>query len=125
MRLNRGVPKELAEIELSERQSCLVRKGDMSLVGFRDRRHVYVLTTKLPANFIEKTVYHKGGHETYYLKPKHIHHYNESMGDVDAVDQALEPYNCARKSYTWFKKLGLHIIHRMLLNANVFYNIYK
>ncbi|GBM34559.1 hypothetical protein AVEN_77524-1 [Araneus ventricosus] len=55
IQLNRGVPKELAEIELSERQSCFVRQGDMLLVRFRDRRDVYVLTTKLSATFVEKT----------------------------------------------------------------------
>ncbi len=43
------------------------------------------------------------------------------MGAVDAIDQALEPYNCARKSYTWLKKLGFHMIDKMVLNANVFY----
>ena len=39
------------------------------------------------------------------------------MGSVDKTDQMLQPYNPARKSYTWFKKMGIHVASRMLLNA--------
>ena len=39
------------------------------------------------------------------------------MGAVDMCDQMLEPYASARKTLAWFKKLGLHMIDRMTLNA--------
>lgn len=29
----------------------------------------------------------------------------------------MQPYNPARKSVKWYKKLGIHLIHRALLNA--------
>lgn len=41
------------------------------------------------------------------------------MGSVDHVDQLLQPYNPTRKSYTWFKKFGIHMASRMLLNGLV------
>ena len=39
------------------------------------------------------------------------------MGSVNKTDQMLQPYNPARKSYTWLKKMGIHVASRMLLNA--------
>ena len=43
------------------------------------------------------------------------------MGSVDQADQLLKPYSSGRKSLAWFKKLGLHFIDRMLLNAFILY----
>ncbi|CAH2007765.1 unnamed protein product [Acanthoscelides obtectus] len=45
------------------------------------------------------------------------------MGAVDATDQDMEPYNAARKSYAWFKKVGIHVLQRMVLNAKVLYSV--
>ena len=39
------------------------------------------------------------------------------MGAVDMCDQMLEPYASACKTLAWFKKLGLHMIDRMILNG--------
>ena len=39
------------------------------------------------------------------------------MGAVDKCDQYLKPYSSGRKCLAWFKKLGLHMIDRMVLNA--------
>lgn len=35
--------------------------------------------------------------------------------------QMLQPYNCARKSLKWYKKLGMHLIQVALLNAFILY----
>jgi hypothetical protein len=39
------------------------------------------------------------------------------MRGVDKLDQQLHAYDCCRKSYRWFKKLGIHFIQRAILNA--------
>ena len=39
------------------------------------------------------------------------------MGAVDLCDQLLQPYSAGRRSLAWFKKLGLHMIDRMVLNS--------
>lgn len=123
IRSNRGVPKQLTEIALNKFQTCFVRKGDVLLMKFKDKRDVYVLTTKLEAGFVEKRRYQTSTASNISVqKPAAIEHYNQNMGAVDAVDQDIEPYDCTRKSYTWFKKIGLHVIQRMVLNAKVFYN---
>lgn len=120
--VRRGVPDELTKLPLEKHQSCFVRKKDILIVRFRDKRDVYVLTTKLTANFQEKEKYDAVKKtKMMYQRPLHIEHYNMHMGAVDAVDQAIEPCNAARKNYSWFKKLGIHIIQRMVLNAKVIY----
>ena len=43
------------------------------------------------------------------------------MGAVDMCDQLLKAYTSHRKSLAWFKKLGLHMVDRMLLNAFIVY----
>lgn len=122
IRVNRGVPKELTEISLNKFQTCFVRKSDVLIIRYRDKRDVYLLSTKLTAGFVEKNRY-QASVSTHLLlqKPSAIEHYNTNMGAVDAVDQDIEPYNCARKNYSWFKKIGLHVVQRMVLNAKVLY----
>ena len=44
------------------------------------------------------------------------------MGSVDKADQLLQPYSPERKSLAWLKKLGIHFMHRALLNS---YLVYK
>lgn len=43
------------------------------------------------------------------------------MGSVDLVDQLLEPTDPTGKSYTWFNKLGLHMLCCIMLNARTVY----
>ncbi|KAJ8933120.1 hypothetical protein NQ314_014207 [Rhamnusium bicolor] len=47
IRANRGVPKELTEIPLKTFQTCFVRKGDILVIKYKDKRDVYLLKSKL------------------------------------------------------------------------------
>jgi hypothetical protein len=40
------------------------------------------------------------------------------MQGVDRTDQLMHSYDCTRKAYSWFKKLGLHFLQRAVLNAH-------
>lgn len=122
IRTNRGVPKALTEVPLNKQQSCFIRKDMLLLVRYNDKKDVYLLTSKHTAGFCEKKRYQVGGNIVYYNKPKHIEFYNQNMGSVDAVDQDTEPYSPLRKSYTWFSKVGFHLLHQMLLNSKVLYS---
>lgn len=122
IRSNRGVPKELTTTPLIQNQSCFIRKGDVLIVRYKDKRDVYLLTTKMTGGFTEKPRFDRSVQSHIEIKkPAAIEHYNKNMGSVDGIDQDIEPYDCTRKSYTWFKKIGLHIIQRMVLNAKVLY----
>jgi hypothetical protein len=119
IRSNRGVPNEL-KLPLETYQSCFIRK-DMH-VRYKDKKDVYLLTSKHHAGFFEKSRYMVGGKLQTFKKPAHIEFYNQNMGSVDAVDQDLEPYSSLRKSYTWFTKVGLQLMLQMLLNSKVLYS---
>lgn len=83
IRSNRGIPKELVSTNLNKFQSCFVRKGDILVTKFKDKRDVYVLTTKLVAGFVEKSRYQTSLASNIALKkPVPIQHYNENMGAV-------------------------------------------
>lgn len=119
IRTNRGVPSELTHI-----QSCFIRKGDVLIVRCKDKKDVYVITSKLTADFVQKDQYSVAHKRVVVLqKPSHVDQYNLNMGAVDATDQDLEPYNAARKTYAWFKKVGIHVLQRMVLNAKVLYSV--
>ena len=47
--------------------------------------------------------------------------YNKGMGGVDSRDASLHHYSLARKSFKWFTKLSLHLIHVMLKNSWIVY----
>ncbi|CAH1959610.1 unnamed protein product [Acanthoscelides obtectus] len=124
IRTNRGVPSELTQLQLKKGQSCFIRKGDVLIVRYKDKKDVYVITSKLTADFVQKDQYSVVDKRVVVLqKPSHVDHYNSNMGAVDATDQDMEPYNAARKSYAWFKKVGIHVLQRMVLNAKVLYSV--
>ena len=55
------------------------------------------------------------------MKSKSIAAYNQLMGGVDRSDGMIETYDCTRKSYRWFTKLGLYFLERLLLNGFYYY----
>lgn len=125
IRPNRGVPLIMKNESLSKGQALFSRKDEILLVNFRDTKYVHVITTKYEAGFVERTRFLKGGKKEFIKNPSPIQRYNEQMGAEDLVDQLLEPTDPTRKSYAWFKKLGLHMISRMLLNARtIYYNLH-
>lgn len=116
---NRGVPNELTKLPVETYQSCFIRKDMHLIVRYKDKKDVYLLTSKHHAGFFEKSRYMVGGKLQTFKKPAHIEFYNQNMGSVDAVDQNLEPHSSLRKSYTWFTKVGLQLMLQMLLNSKV------
>ncbi|KAK3868163.1 hypothetical protein Pcinc_026423 [Petrolisthes cinctipes] len=88
-----------------------------------DKKDVCVLTTKYTANIVEhrhmKTYF--GNQTVFFNRPLHIEKYNQKMGSVDLADQLLEPYHYDRKSLAWFKKIWIHFLFRIALNAIIAY----
>ena len=121
IRSNRGLPKELIDEKLQRHQFAFVRKENMLLVKWEDKNTVHVISTKYTAGVVEKDKKFFGGYRQTFKKPVVIEKYNEFMGGVDKADQLLEPYDPSRKSHAWFKKLGLHLIMRMVLNSFLVY----
>lgn len=43
------------------------------------------------------------------------------MGGVDRTDQLMQPYDMARKSLKWYKKLACHFLQLAMLNSFLVY----
>ena len=48
---------------------------------------------------------------------KCISDYNKYMGGVDRTHQLLQPYEIARKSLKWYKKLAIHFLQLAMLHS--------
>lgn len=54
-------------------------------------------------------------------KPLPIIKYNDYMSGVDRQDQLMSYYPCERKTFRWYKKVGIHILQQLLLNSYLLY----
>lgn len=121
VRYGRGPPREVKEMVLEKHQTVFARKDNVLIVKWVDKKDIVVLTTKYNAGLVERTKTFFGNRTVFYNKPLHIEKYNEKMGSVDLADQLLEPYAAERKSLHWAKKLAIHMVFRMVLNAHIAY----
>jgi len=57
------------------------------------------------------------------IKPISVKKYNENMSGVDRQDQNMSAYYpFERKTLRWYKKIGLHFMHLLLINSYFLYN---
>ena len=122
LRKNRGAPRELVRRHQEKHESTFYRKREAVVVRFTDKtagkpaKDVYVLSRAAACHVTQRTRHLRGSAVEEFHIPSVIDQYN-GMNGVDLSDQSLHEYNIARKQYRWFKKLGLHLLHRMLFNA--------
>ena len=116
-RPNRGIPNELKNVKQKPVSSTFMCKNEVLSVKFTDRKDVYVLSSVDQAAFCDKERVQKGGNRVVIKKPSMIDLYNQNMGGVDVQDQMIDYYNPVRHSHAWFKKIGLNLCFRLVLNA--------
>ncbi|KAK4325008.1 hypothetical protein Pmani_004390 [Petrolisthes manimaculis] len=121
VRSGRGPPKEVQDMKWDKKQSVFARKGNALVVKWMDKKDICVLTTKYTANIVEHKKTYFGNKTVFFNRPLHSEKYNQKMGSVDLADQLLEPYHYDRKSLAWFKKIGIHFLFRIALNAFITY----
>jgi hypothetical protein len=87
--------------------------GQVSLVRWKDKLDVYVLTNmhspSVDCNFRDES-----GNA---IKPRVIKDYNAHMGFVDKSDRMRNSYGIARSTWKWTKKLFFHLLDMPILNA--------
>lgn len=107
-----------------------LKKGDLlakfnpqgvCVTNYRDKRTVLMISTEHNSEFVEfvnkrRQVMHK---------PKVILEYNKYMKGVDRKDQMLSYYPCYNKSTRWYKKILIHVMQVMLLNAFMMFNVHQ
>ena len=55
------------------------------------------------------------------VKPSCVVSYNSQMDTVDRSDQMIQPYNAARKTFSWYKQLMTRLLQVSLLKAFILY----
>ena len=114
MRINRrGLPKAVVQKKLKKGETVYRCKGNLLCLKWCDKWPVTMLSTIHYA--VEKQV------KTNYLgnpviKPVVIDDYNCKMNSVDHSDHMLSYYETL-KSVKWYRKLMLHLINMVFLNA--------
>lgn len=121
IRPDRGVPDIVRDAPLHRHQTAFARKENLMALKYLDKRDVYLLSSEYTAELTERERFVVGGQREFFRKPTVIQHYTRCMRGVDKLDQLLHSYNCCRKSYRWFKKVGIHFVQRALINSHFIY----
>ena len=111
----RGMPKDVSFRAIKAKKGDIITRvrGNQSIVCWKDKRDVYVLTT-MPTPPVEGNFCDKSGHA---VKPHVTEDYNIHMGYVDKLDRMVYSYRIARRTWKWTKKLFFHLTDMTILNA--------
>ena len=122
VRPRRGPPEILLSLQVPIKSHAYARHKNTLCVKMVDQKSsgkktVYLLDTSSVAESTSVTRKIKGNREETVEKPCLVLRYNANMGGVDLLDASLHHYDVNRKSYSWFVKYGLHLIHIMHRNS--------
>lgn len=111
-------PKVVVSTKLKKGQFIAKESEDgITVLRWKDKRDVLVLSTKHSTRFIPVT---KNNKTT--MKPAIVVDYNKAKGAVDLADQMAAYQTPSRKSVKWYKKLAFDLILNVtMVNALVLY----
>jgi hypothetical protein len=118
----RGLPQEWREQPLQLHEMAFCHRGNMTACKYKDKRDVFLLSTKHAASWTEVKAKAKGG-PIMKIKPDCILDYNRHKIGVDLNDQYVSYYSYSRKSMKWWKKMFFHLTARAMVNAYVLFNM--
>ena len=107
----KGFPDPVKKAKLKRGEVKAYRSNELLSMKFKDKRDVLMLTT------IHNEEMVPGQRLAAHHKPRCISDYNKYMGGVDRTDQLMQPYEMARKSLKWYKKLACHFLQLAMLNS--------
>ena len=100
------------------------RQGELLALKWREKKEgkkeVHMLSTIHSAEY---TYFGKKDRRTGepIFKPKAVVHYTRKMGGVDRSDQLMTYYHFLRKSSKWWRKLWVHMLNMVVMNAYILY----
>ena len=108
------MPRSIKHPTVQAGESYYIRQGDVLLLAYKNpigaRKPVRLLSTLIGADMAQAPV-----------KPGIVLVYNKNMGGVDSSDMMMSFYESKRKTIKVYKRIIIHLIHRVLLNAHVLY----
>ncbi|XP_017792479.1 PREDICTED: piggyBac transposable element-derived protein 4-like, partial [Habropoda laboriosa] len=121
----KGVPTQIKKPKFSTRKTVAYRKNNNTLLAWKDKRIITMLTnyynTQLQST--HKTL--RGGHVVTVNKPEMVLGYTANMGGVDRADQYASTYCFLRKSLKWWRKLFFWGLEMCVINSYIMYRISK
>lgn len=128
VRCNRGIPPELQQVHLAAPSHSYMQNGDVLAVKMTDRKAsgiktLYLLDSFGKASSVQRQRIRRGGQVELVRKPVSVMDYSRSMGGVDKLDSALQPYHPTRKMYRWHQKLGIHFLLQLAHNSWIAYQL--
>ena len=111
----KGFPDPVKKANLKKGEVKAYRSSELLAMKFKDKRDVLMLTT------IHNEEMVPGRRLAAHHKPRCIADYDKYMGGVDRTDQLMQPYDMARKSLKWYKKLACHFLQLAMLNSFLVY----
>ena len=114
VRLNhQGLPKAVVQRKLKKGETVYSRKGHLLCLKWCDKCSVtmlssihHVVKAQVKTNYLENP----------FIKPVMIHDYDNRMNSVDHLEIMLLTYETL-KSVKWYRKLILHLMNMVVLNA--------
>lgn len=121
LRLNRqNNPQEVKDKKLKKGETVARYASGVMIGKWRDKRDVSYISTEFENNIVET----ENRRKQKISKPLPIVNYNKNMSGIDRQDQMLSYYLSERKTIRWPKKLFMHVLEMLLLNAHYLYNKY-
>ena len=112
LRSNRPLPRSIKYPTVQAGDSYYLRQGRILLLAYKNaegsQKPVRLLSTYCNAANDQQ-------------KPKAVKIYNNYMGGVDGADMMISFYETKRKTIKVWKRVLIHLIHRVLLNSYILY----
>ncbi|CAK1580896.1 unnamed protein product [Parnassius mnemosyne] len=122
LRTNRkGNPKAVMKKKLKKGEHVWVRKNNIYVSKWFDKRTVTMITTRNHPKMINIT--NRRGQLK--RKPAEVVTYNEFMSGIDRADQMVSYYSSPRKCLRWYKKVFFHLLDLAVWNSYFLYRKYK
>ena len=118
VRKNRkGLPQSITNAKLRKGEGVFRRNGPLLAIKWCDKRMVYMISTIHEANLVEVAKFGEVNNKMW--KPVIIQDYISKMRAVDVGDQMMSYNNFVRRCLKWWRKLFIHFLNMILLNAYV------
>ena len=106
-------PKAVKEAKLGKGEMVSQSSGPIVVCKWKDKRDVLCISNA----HVPSLVATQNRHGAAKVKPNIVRDYNLHMSGIDRSDQMLSYYSGLRKTIRWYKKIGVHMLEKMVNNA--------
>lgn len=90
--------------------------------SWSDRREVFMMNTFIQHGM---KMAECRNHFNNRLKPESVLHYNHSMGAIDSLDRTIKPYQSARRTYKWYRKVFFYTVDTAVYNSWIMHKSFR